>query len=253
LVSATTTTDPMLQRVTNALAHEFRTLRGAFYRRLSHSRRQEAEIVDQFHKLYFDARAYNMTWRNTFWMGHQVLKCPLDLWQYQEILHDLRPDLIVETGTAFGGSALFLAHALDLIGTGRVITVDVEPRSGRPEHERITYIAGSSIDPQVTQPIFDAAARAKTVMVILDSDHRRDHVLAELRMLGPLVTPGSFLIVEDTNLNGHPVEPHYGPGPMEAVNAFLSERRDFEIDPRWEKFFLSFSPRGYLRRRRSER
>jgi cephalosporin hydroxylase len=239
----------MLHKLTRAVAHEIRTLRGAIYRRLSNSRRQEAEIVDQFHRLYFDARAYNMTWRNTFWMGHQVLKCPLDLWQYQEILHDLRPDLVVETGTAFGGSALFLAHALDLIGTGRVITVDVEPRSGRPEHERITYIAGSSVDPRVTGPIFEAASRAKTVMVILDSDHRRDHVLAELRTLGPLVTAGSFLIVEDTNLNGHPVEPNYGPGPMEAVNAFLSERGDFEIDPRWEKFFLSFSPRGYLRRR----
>ena len=240
----------MLQKITRALAHEIRTLRGAFYRRLSNTRRQEAEIVDQFHRLYFDARAYNMTWRNTFWMGHQVLKCPLDLWQYQEILHDLRPDLIVETGTAFGGSALFLAHALDLLGTGRVISIDLEPRSGRPEHERITYVAGSSIDPQITKSIEDAAAKAKTVMVILDSDHRRDHVLAELRTLGPLVTPGSFLIVEDTNLNGHPVEPAHGPGPMEAVNTFLSERHDFEIDPRWEKFFLSFSPRGYLQRRK---
>jgi cephalosporin hydroxylase len=241
----------MLQKLARAFAHEVRTLRGAFYRRLSNSRRQEAAIVDQFHRLYFDARTYNMTWRNTFWMGHPVLKCPLDLWQYQEILHDLRPDLIVETGTAFGGSALFLAHALDLLGTGRVITIDLEPRSGRPEHERITYIAGSSVDPHVTQAIVDAAANAKTVMVILDSDHRRDHVLAELRTLGPLVTPGSFLIVEDTNLNGHPVEPQYGPGPMEAVNTFLSEQGDFEIDPRWEKFLLSFSPRGYLRRRKS--
>ncbi len=183
-----------------------------------------------------------MTWRNTFWMGHQVLKCPLDLWQYQEILHDLRPDLIVETGTAFGGSALFLAHALDLLGTGRVITIDLEPRSGRPEHERITYVAGSSIDPQVTQSIADAAATAKTVMVILDSDHRRDHVLAELRTLGPLVTPGSFLIVEDTNLNGHPVEPHYGPGPMEAVNTFLSERGDFESRPALGKVLPLLQP-----------
>lgn len=239
----------MLDKLRRALAHEIRTLRGAFYRRLSLSREHEAEIVDRFHKLYFDARAYNMTWRDTFWMGHAVLKCPLDLWQYQEILYDLRPDLVIETGTAFGGSALFLAHTLDHLGKGRVMTVDVEPRSGRPEHERITYLAGSSLDPKAVEPILEAAADAKTVIVILDSDHRRDHVLAELRSLGPLVTPGSFLIVEDTNLNGHPVEPDYGPGPMEAVDAFLSERDDFEVDPRWEKFFLSFSPRGYLRRR----
>jgi cephalosporin hydroxylase len=171
------------------------------------------------------------------------------MWQYQEILHDLRPDLVVETGTAYGGSALFLAHTLDLLGTGRVMTVDVEPRPGRPEHPRIEYVSGSSVDASVVAHLSHAAAQAKTVMVILDSDHKRDHVLAELRNLGPLVTPGSFLIVEDTNLNGHPVEPDYGPGPMEAVNAFLSECGEFEIDPRWEKFFLSFSPRGYLRRR----
>lgn len=240
----------LLNRTRQVLAHEVKMLRGSLHRRLSRSRSQEAAIIDQFHQLYFDGRAYNMTWRNTSWMGHAVLKCPLDLWQYQEIVHDIRPDLIVETGTAYGGSALFLAHALDLVGNGQVITVDIEPRTGRPGHDRITYIAGSSTDRQVVQPVIDAAAAAKTVMVILDSDHRRDHVLEEMRSLGDLVTPGSFLIVEDTNLNGHPVEPQYGPGPMEAVNAFLLERDDFEVDPRWEKFFLSFNPRGFLRRKK---
>lgn len=238
-----------IARVRRGLLHELRTLRGAFYRRLSLSRSQEAAIVDQFHRLYFDARAFNMTWRNTFWMGHPVLKCPLDLWQYQEILHDLRPDLVVETGTAYGGSALFLAHVLDVLGQGQVWTVDVEPRSGRPEHPRITYLAGSSVDPAVVSRIAGQAERSRVVVVILDSDHRRDHVLAELRTLGPFVTPGSFLIVEDTNLNGHPVEPDYGPGPMEAVDRFLAERGDFDVDRRWEKFFLTFSPRGYLRRK----
>jgi cephalosporin hydroxylase len=241
--------ESITSKLQRAVVHEARTLRGAVYRRLSHSPVQEAQIVDQFHRLYFDARAFNMTWRNTHWMGTPCLKCPLDMWQYQEILHEIRPDLVIETGTAFGGSALFLAHMLDLLGTGRVVTVDVEPREGRPAHPRITYVEGSSVDAGIVGRIVDEAARARTVMVILDSDHKRDHVLAELRHLGPLVTPGSFLIVEDTNLNGHPVEPDYGPGPMEAVDAFLAERGDFEVDPRWEKFFLTFSPRGYLRRR----
>lgn len=235
--------------LSRALLHEVKTLRGALYRRLSSSREREASIVDQFHKLYFDARAYNMTWRNTFWMGHAVLKCPLDLWQYQEILHERRPDLIVETGTAFGGSALFLAHTLDILGNGQVMTIDIEPREGRPKHNRITYISGSSTDEQVIAPVRKAAAAAKTVMVILDSDHSMDHVLGEMRCLAPLVTPGSYLIVEDTNLNGHPVEPEYGPGPMEALDAYLAESQDFEIDPRWEKFFLSFNPRGFLKRK----
>ena len=233
--------------LTRAVAQEIQALRGTF-RRSPDPREQEARIIDQFHQLYYDGRANTQTWRETFWMGHQVLKCPLDLWLYQELLHDLRPDLVIETGTAYGGSALFLAHALDSLGTGRIVTVDVEARAGRPDHERITYVTGSSIDPVVIQPIVDAAAKVETVLVVLDSDHRYDHVLAEMRALGPLVTPGSFLIVEDTNINGHPVCPDYGPGPMEAVNAFLSERHDFQIDPRWEKFILSFNPRGLLRR-----
>jgi cephalosporin hydroxylase len=241
-------TNRLFSRLRRALVHEVKTVRGAIYRRLSSSREREASIVDQFHRLYFDARGYNMTWRNTFWMGHAVLKCPLDLWQYQEILHDLRPDLIIETGTAFGGSALYLAHTLDHIGHGRIMTIDIEHREGRPEHDRITYITGSSTDTDVIAPVLDAAAKAKSVMVILDSDHSRDHVLAELRTLGPLVTPGSYLIVEDTNLNGHPVEPNYGPGPMEALDDYLVENRQFQIDARWEKFFLSFNPRGFLRR-----
>ena len=86
-------------------------------------------------------------------------------------------------------------------------------------------------------------------MVVLDSDHHRDHVLAELRTYSALVTPGSYLIVEDTNINGHPVRPEFGPGPMEAVDEFLRESPDFAIDPEREKFFLTFNPRGFLRRR----
>lgn len=85
-------------------------------------------------------------------------------------------------------------------------------------------------------------------MVILDSDHSREHVSAELRALANLVTPGSYLIVEDTNVNGHPVGLEHGPGPMEALDAFIAERRDFTIDSRREKFLLTFNPRGYLKR-----
>ena len=237
-----------LQALRRAIVHEIKTVRGAIYRRLSSNRRDEAAVVDNFHRLYFDARAFNMTWRNTYWMGHPVLKCPLDLWHYQEILHEIRPDLIIETGTAFGGSALHMAHMCDILGHGRIITVDLEPRAGRPEHPRITYVSGSSVSPEIVAQLTAAARQADKVMVILDSDHSKDHVLAELRALASLVTPGSYLIVEDTNLNGHPVDPSHGPGPMEALDAFIVERPEFRIDSRWEKFFLSFNPRGYLKR-----
>ncbi len=94
-----------------------------------------------------------------------------------------------------------------------------------------------------------ASAADGPVIVILDSDHSRDHVLAELRAYADIVTPGGYCIVEDTNVNNHPVLPHWGPGPMEAVDAFLAERDDFEIDPWRERFMLTMNPRGYLRRR----
>jgi cephalosporin hydroxylase len=208
-------------------------------------------VVDAFHRLYYgDAQR---TWRNTWWLGVQVAKCPLDLWIYQELLVELRPDLVIETGTLNGGSALFLASCMDTIDAGRVITVDISERPGRPSHQRITYVTGSSVAPEVVERLRHDAAAARTVVVILDSDHSRDHVLAELHAYAPLVTPGSYLIVEDSNINGHPVLPDEGPGPYEAVDEFLSLNAEFSRDPSREKFFLTFNPGGYLRRAKSER
>jgi cephalosporin hydroxylase len=207
------------------------------------------ETVDRFHELYYDAA--ERTWRDTRWMGIRTYKCPLDLWIYQEILHELRPDLVVECGTAEGGSALYMAQVLDLIGHGQVITVDVAPAVRPPSHPRIHYVHGSTTDPAVVGRIEDAARGQAAVMVILDSDHTHPHVAEELRLYQGLVTPGSYLIVEDTNVNGHPVLRDHGPGPAEAVREFLARHDDFTADVSREKFFLSFNPGGYLRRRRT--
>ena len=86
-------------------------------------------------------------------------------------------------------------------------------------------------------------------MVVLDSDHTRDHVAEELRLYAPLVTSGCYLVVEDTNVNGNPVLPEFGPGPQEAVAEFLAQTDDFEVDHEREKLMLTFNPNGYLRRR----
>ena len=237
-----------LRTLARGLVHEARVLRGAFYRRLSISRGEETGVVNEFHKLYYDARSFNMTWRNTFWMGRPVLKCPLDLWIYQEILTELRPAAIVEMGTAYGGSALYLASVCDVLDAGRIITVDVEPRKGLPVHPRITYVTGSSVGDDVVEQIRRAVAGADPVLVILDSDHHKEHVLAELRRYGPMVTRGSYLIVEDTNLNGHPVMPDFGPGPAEAVEDFLASDPGFVVDREKEKLYLTFNPGGYLKK-----
>ena len=218
--------------------------------------RSEASIVDEFHKLYYNASLLadgildmnGRTWANTFWLGYRTWKCPLDLWVYQEIIYEVRPDVIVETGTAFGGSALFMAQICELVGNGRVITIDVEEKTGRPKHERVEYLIGSSIADAVVGRVREAVRGAASVMVVLDSDHRKDHVLSELLIYSDLVTVGSYLITEDTSVNGHPILPNFRPGPMEAVEEFLKGNSRFAVDRSREKFYLTFNPGGYLRR-----
>jgi cephalosporin hydroxylase len=208
--------------------------------------RPVTEIVADFTTLYYQQPAY---WAGTYWLGIHCVKSPLDLWIYQEIVYETRPDLIVETGTWQGGSALYFASLLDLIGSGRVLSIDLEPvRDELPEHPRIAYWGGrSSVDPEVLGDV-RGEARDRTVMVVLDSDHRKEHVLEELRLYAPLVTPGSYIVVEDTILNGHPVSPEFGPGPMEAAEEFLRSDSSFTADRRREKLYLTFNPKGYLRR-----
>jgi cephalosporin hydroxylase len=209
-------------------------------------RPDQDEVVAEFHRLYYDSNVY----RRTFWRGVETQKCPLDLWIYQEIIDELRPDVIVETGTFSGGSAYYLSSLFDMVGGGRVITVDIEPQPNRPTHPRITYISGfSSTASEAVTRVKQLIKPGEKVMVILDSDHSRGHVLDELRIYAPMVTPGQYLIVEDTNINGHPALPEFGPGPMEALDDYLREDRNFELDPGREKFFMTFNPRGYLKRR----
>ena len=208
--------------------------------------RIEAGTVWAFHRLYYSSAS--RTWSNTYWLGTQTQKCPLDLWIYQEMLHELRPAAIVETGTASGGSALFLASVCDLLGHGEIVTVDIAEKE-RPSHPRVTYLSGSSTAAEVIARVSEFVGDRAPVLVILDSDHSYAHVLEELRLYAPLVTSGSYLVVEDTNVNGHPVDPDHGPGPMEAVLDFLRESDEFAVDESREKFLLTFNPHGFLRKR----
>lgn len=203
------------------------------------------DTVDAFHRLYY-ARL-DRTWTQTYWMGVPTLKCPLDLWIYQEILHEVRPDLIVECGTYKGGSALYLAGICDLLGHGEIVTIDVDSLADRPSHPRLHYLTGSSVAPEILREVVDRAGTG-SVLVILDSDHSCAHVLEELRSYRQVVTPGSYLIVEDTCINGHPLLPDFGPGPMEAVAEFLGEAPEYSTDASREKLYLTFNPRGFLRR-----
>jgi len=232
-----------------SLKNEIMLLRGLTYYRVFVKPKSENEIVERFHRLYYDYRIFGGTWVKTFWCGVPTEKCPLDLWIYQEIIWEQKPDVIVECGTKYGGSALFMASILDLLHNGNVVTIDIDNKPERPKHERIVYLHGSSTSMQIVRSVESLIREDNKVMVILDSDHTKGHVIEEMRNYSKLVTKGSYLIVEDTNLNGHPVTPNFGPGPMEAVEEFLRENTDFIVDEdKGRKFLLTFNPKGYLRK-----
>jgi cephalosporin hydroxylase len=212
----------------------------------THLDEEARDTVAAFHRLYRDGLRLD---KQTYWRGARVIKCPLDLWIYQEIIVEIRPDLIIETGTMYGGSAYYFASILDLVGHGEIVTIDRNSREGRPQHERITYLSGSSTSNEIVAETRRRAEGKGTVMVVLDSNHKAEHVLGELRAYHRVVTPDSYLVVEDTNINGHPVEPEFGAGPMEALDTFLQENDDFERDGGREKFLLTFNPGGWLHKK----
>ncbi len=224
-----------------------RALKRAIYRPRPKRRKVEQRIVREFHKLYYYGK--ERTWKNnTFWLNVPVAKCPMDMWVYQEIIVETKPDVIIETGTAFGGSALFMASICDFEKRGRIITIDVAQQPERPQHERIKYLSGSSISEQVIETVKGLIDIGDRVMVVLDSDHGEEHVLRELEIYSQLVSLDCYLIVEDTNINGNPVLPLHGGGPMEAVRQFRMTHNGFVVDDEREKFFMTFNPKGYLRR-----
>lgn len=209
---------------------------------------QEKMIIDRFHDLYYNGlEDQGPIYAQTFWFSIPCLKCPLDLWIYQEIISETQPDLVIETGTHLGGTALFIAHVLDILNHGEVISIDIQENSSRPVHPRVRYVNGSSVDSMLVSSILDFRPE-ETRLVILDSDHTKHHVLNELELFSPYVSLGSYIIVEDTNINGHPTYASFGEGPFEAVEEFLSHNKNFIVDQSREKFLMTFNPRGYLKR-----
>ena len=217
-----------------------RGIRGARFRV---DRRLDRAAVSRAHDVLYLSDA----WTEATWLGAQALKNPLDLWVYQEIMFETRPELVVETGTYRGGSAAFLASMCDLLGEGEIVSIDIEQvRDDYPNHPRITYLGGrSSTDADVLAEV-RARAEGKRTLVILDSDHSQRHVEAELAEYAGLVPVGGYVIVEDSNIGQ--IRKDLLPGPLEAIETFLATTDAFEIDRSREKFLITFNPSGYLRR-----
>jgi len=190
-------------------------------------------------------------WKRLSYRGVRTLKNPLDMWNYQEIIAEHGIEWVLETGTRHGGSALFFADLLAARGaSGLVISVDVDHDSLQiSDHQKLRLLKGDSASPAILKAIRALLPGQRAPMfVILDSDHRKAHVSRELGAYVPLMQSGDYLVVEDTCVNGHPVRPDFGPGPMEAIEDYLSARPGELLPdtPREEKFGCTFAPKGYF-------
>jgi cephalosporin hydroxylase len=199
---------------------------------------------------------------NFKWLGRPIIQFPQDMFAMQEIIWTTRPDLIVETGIAHGGSLVFYASMLELIGAnGMVVGIDVDIREhNRKEIEkhrlfhRISMIEGSSLDEAVVKEVYRIAKGKKKVLVALDSTHTHEHVLRELQQYASLVTKGSYIVVFDTIIESMPVDSfpdrpwNKGNNPMTAVQEFLKCTDRFEVDKETEnKLLITVAPTGYLK------
>ena len=211
-----------------------------------------ADVCTAYHRWYYDAGV----WAKLMFLGVPTLKSVSDMWNYQEIITERTPSLVVEFGTSFGGSALYFSTVLQRVSPqSRVLTVDpaahmVAARVRAEPH--IECLAASSSDPAVAARILELRADYPgPVFAILDSDHQAFHVLAEMRLLRGALTSGDYLVVEDGNINGHPVLPGWGQGPWEAVLAYEAEFPDDYVHDRTreEKFGFTFAANGFLIRR----
>ena len=213
-------------------------------------REKQNEMMKLFHEL--------PVWENTWFHNIRIIKNPIDLWMMQQIIYEVQPDFVIETGTWMGGSALYFAHTLHGMGlvNSRVLTVDIQDftQEGASAHplwkKYVEFFLGSSTDPGIVAAI-QGKVQGKKAVVALDSDHKMLHVLQEMKLYAPMVSRGSYLVVEDTHMDGIPTHPEMGAGPMTAVRAFLEQggRRDFEQDLRREAMVMTFNPGGWLRRK----
>lgn len=186
--------------------------------------------------------------KETTYFGIRTFKNPLDFWVYQELIYEKQPDVIVEIGNKEGGSTLALAHLLDLCGHGRVIGVDIDHSrisEAVRQHSRISLIQSSANEAfELVQSMISSEER---VMVIEDSSHTYEHTLEVLNLYSALIKHGDYFIVEDSICH-HGLDVGPNPGPYEAIGEFAKANTDFAIDRDRESFFITWNPRGYLKR-----
>ncbi len=194
------------------------------------------------------------------WLGVPIIQTPEDMILMQELIFKIQPDFIIETGVAHGGSLIYYASLLELLGKGKVIGVDIEIRGHNrrvievhPMCKRIELLEGSSVSDETIEKITKIVPKNSKVIVCLDSNHTKEHVLKELQLYNNFVNPGSYIVVFDTITSkmarlGACEKSYINNGPKEAVEYFLKVNDNFEIDKHYNKLYISYSPNGYLKR-----
>jgi cephalosporin hydroxylase len=220
------------------------------------------EPLLQVSKMFTEATIRSGYSYNFTWMGRPIIQYPQDMIAMQEIIWEVKPDLIIETGIAHGGSLIYYASILELIGKGEVLGIDIDIREHNrieiekhPMSKRIKMIQGSAISEEIIEQIKPHAAGKQTVMVCLDSNHTYAHVLKELELYSPFVTVGSYLVAFDTIVEDLPADLYkdrpwsIGDNPKTAVHEFLKGNDDFVINRSIDaKLLVSVAPDGYLKR-----
>lgn len=224
---------------------------------------EDKELKRLSHEWFFQASKYNYAFHYTF-MGRPIIQHPQDMIARQELIWQIKPDLIIDSGIAHGGSLIMNAGYLEMMGieNGHVLGLDIDIRAhnrreieSHPMFKRITMLEGSSTADEIYQQVLTFAKDYKTIMVSLDSNHTHAHVLRELELYAPLVTVGSYCVVYDTTIEDFPESSFadrpwdIGNNPKTAVREFLTKNDDFEIDTFMDsKLLISEAPEGYLKR-----
>ena len=210
---------------------------------------ENSDIFNGYHEWYYNSNV----WQTTTFMGIKCQKSVSDLWNYQEIIYNLKPSLIVEGGTANGGSALYFSLILKtLTPMSKVLSVDIDHSivaESVKTNGHIEFLTGKVTDEYTLSRIKELRTILNgPLFIILDDDHSKSNVLAEMKALRNILTSGDYLVVEDSNINGHPVLPTWGEGPMEAIDEYFQiYPNDYTRDIiREEKFGFTFAPKGFL-------
>ncbi|MBU0536632.1 MAG: cephalosporin hydroxylase family protein [Nanoarchaeota archaeon] len=236
---------------------------------ITYKQGEETRTVDIYTKEGLETMS--MLWSKVFvhnkfthevtWMGIPIIQFPGDIVMMQELVWKIKPDVIVECGIAHGGSLIFYASLLELIGNGKVVGIDIDIRKhnrkaieSHPMFKRVEMIEGSSIDEDIVAQVKEKIGDAKTVLVILDSNHSKDHVAKEIQLYKGMVTPGSYLVVTDGAQKFMSDIPDGKPewtkdNPWDALNEFMQDNDEFDIDPFYNRLKITSNPDGFLKKK----